>query len=109
MPSCIPCSQKSIKSSIKIAKNKDPVILAKRFIKSSLSAPDRKYSSIKKILDREPRPQVFRAGNPVDRAQEAFIPRDAVIGELDRQLTLAVGTANSVEGTIFYFTTGFLF
>ena len=28
---------------------------------------------------------------------------------LDRQLTLHVGTANSTEGTILYFTTGFLF
>jgi hypothetical protein len=28
---------------------------------------------------------------------------------LDRQLTVAAGTANSTEGTIFYFTTGFLF
>ena len=46
---------------------------------------------IKKITGREPRPQVFRAGDPVDRSQEAFVPRMGVIGQVERQVTLASG------------------
>ncbi|MGH9841253.1 MAG: AAA family ATPase [Blastocatellia bacterium] len=33
-------------------------------------------------------PQLFRAGDPVNREQEAFIYRDAVIGELEQQVML---------------------
>ncbi|HEX5270179.1 MAG TPA: hypothetical protein VFW33_06830 [Gemmataceae bacterium] len=40
---------------------------------------------------REPTPQVFRAGDPVDREQEAFVPRDSVVGELEQQITLSTG------------------
>ena len=36
-------------------------------------------------------PQVFRAGDPVDRAREAFVPRLPVIEELQGQITLATG------------------
>jgi predicted AAA+ superfamily ATPase len=36
-------------------------------------------------------PQVFRAGDPVDRCQESFIRRDGLLGDLNRQLTLAGG------------------
>lgn len=43
------------------------------------------------VVNREPTPQVFRAGDPVDRAQEAFVPRNAVFGELDRQIMLSTG------------------
>ena len=46
---------------------------------------------IKKITGREPTPQVFRAGDPVDRSQEAFVPRMGVIGQVERQVTLASG------------------
>jgi hypothetical protein len=46
---------------------------------------------IKKITGREPMPQVFRAGDPVDRSQEAFVPRMGVIGQVERQVTLATG------------------
>jgi hypothetical protein len=40
---------------------------------------------------REPTRQVFRAGDPVDREREAFVPRDALVGELERQVMLATG------------------
>ena len=35
--------------------------------------------------------QVFRAGDPVDRDQEAFVPRLHTIGQIERQLTMAQG------------------
>jgi len=38
-----------------------------------------------------PGPLVFRAGDPVERSREAFVPRTRVVGQLDRQLTLATG------------------
>jgi hypothetical protein len=40
---------------------------------------------------REPTRQVFRAGDPVDREREAFVPRAAILGELERQVMLATG------------------
>ncbi len=43
------------------------------------------------ILLKEPSPQVFRAGDPVDRNQEAFIPRYDVIGNLEKQVMLSTG------------------
>jgi len=46
---------------------------------------------VQKITEREPTPQVFRAGDPVNRSQEAFVPRLGVIGQVERQLTLANG------------------
>ena len=46
---------------------------------------------IKTITGREPTPQVFRAGDPVDRTQEAFVPRLGVIDQVERQVTLATG------------------
>jgi hypothetical protein len=49
------------------------------------------YQQLRVILDREPQPQVFRAGDPLDREKEAFIPRFEALGELDRQLSLATG------------------
>jgi hypothetical protein len=36
-------------------------------------------------------PQVFRAGDPVDRQSEAFVPRYAVVDELAQQALLATG------------------
>jgi hypothetical protein len=36
-------------------------------------------------------PQVFRAGDPVDREKEAFVPRDSVVGKLERQVSLSTG------------------
>ena len=46
---------------------------------------------ITKITGREPAPQVFRAGDPVDRSREAFVPRMSVIGQIERQIALATG------------------
>ena len=46
---------------------------------------------VRKVTRKEPTPQVFRAGDPVDRSQEAFVPRMGVIGQVERQLTLAMG------------------
>ena len=39
----------------------------------------------------EPTPQVFRAGDPVDREREAFVPRDRVVGKLEQQVLLSTG------------------
>jgi len=32
-------------------------------------------AEIRAVLDKEPTQQLFRAGDPVDRANEAFVPR----------------------------------
>jgi len=45
----------------------------------------------RRMLARQPIRQVFRAGDPVDRESEAFVLRDAVVGQLDQQVTLAGG------------------
>ena len=52
---------------------------------------EQQHQQIRDALNRKPVHQVFRAGDPVDSTQEAFIQREAVLGELDRQLTLATG------------------
>ncbi len=39
----------------------------------------------------QPIPQVFRAGDPVDRDTEAFVLRDRVVGELEGQIMLGAG------------------
>jgi len=41
---------------------------------------------------REPVHQLFRAGDPVDREQEAFVPRLSVLGKLERQVMMAQGS-----------------
>ncbi len=43
------------------------------------------------ITAKEPVPEVFRAGDPIDRSQEAFIRRDAVAGALEQQIMLSTG------------------
>ena len=43
------------------------------------------------VLGKRQAPQVFRAGDPVDRAQEAFVERSEAVGELERQVMLATG------------------
>lgn len=52
---------------------------------------ERQHRQIQTVLTKEPTPAVFRAGDPVDRNQEAFILRESVLGDLDRQLTLGTG------------------
>ena len=46
---------------------------------------------MRRVVGREPSPQVFRAGDPVDRDREAFVPRDRVVGRLEQQVMLATG------------------
>jgi len=56
-----------------------------------LAIAEQQYRQVRDILNREPAPQVFRAGDPVDSSQEAFILRETALSEIDRQLTLATG------------------
>lgn len=56
-----------------------------------LDVAERQHRQVQTVLQREPSPQVFRAGDPVDRRREAFVPRESVLEELDRQLTLSTG------------------
>ena len=39
----------------------------------------------------QPTHQVFRAGDPVNREREAFVPRDGILGELEQQIALGTG------------------
>jgi hypothetical protein len=43
------------------------------------------------VVKRDPVPQVFRAGDPVDREKEAFVPRDSIVGNLERQVLQSTG------------------
>nr|WP_294527859.1 ATP-binding protein [uncultured Rhodopila sp.] len=52
---------------------------------------DRQWQEAQAAMARSPTQQVFRAGDPVDRAQEAFVPRMEVTGDVERQLMLATG------------------
>ncbi|NJL28549.1 MAG: ATP-binding protein [Thermoanaerobaculia bacterium] len=51
----------------------------------------RELDAARKANAREPTRQVFRAGDPVDRDNEAFVPRNGPLGELERQVLLATG------------------
>lgn len=56
-----------------------------------LALAQRRLQETRAALTAEPQPQVFRAGDPVNRDQEAFVPRDAVVGALDKQIMLSTG------------------
>ena len=56
-----------------------------------LRIAERQLDEIWRVLEREPTPQVFRAGDPVDREREAFVPRLGVVGELEQQVMLSAG------------------
>lgn len=43
------------------------------------------------VVAKTPTPQVFRAGDPVDRRQEAFVERISIIAELEGQIMLSSG------------------
>jgi len=45
----------------------------------------------RQVLEREPTSQVFRAGDPVDRQKEAFVPRLPIFEALEAQVMLATG------------------
>ena len=52
---------------------------------------DSQWQEARAAMARSPTQQVFRAGDPVDRAQEAFVPRMEVTGDVERQIMLATG------------------
>ena len=53
-------------------------------------SPKRQLLEIRPVLEREPTPQVFRAGDPVDREREAFVPTaSASSTELEQQVMLS--------------------
>ena len=56
-----------------------------------LALAQRRLQEAQSALTAATRPQVFRAGDPVNRDQEAFVPRDAVVGALDQQIMLSAG------------------
>ncbi len=51
----------------------------------------RELDQIQMFLSKGINPQVFRAGDPVNRQQEAFVPRYGVVGDLEKQVMLATG------------------
>jgi hypothetical protein len=56
-----------------------------------LAVARRQQEEARRVLETAPAAQVFRAGDPVDKEREAFIPRLTVIAELQGQVTLATG------------------
>jgi hypothetical protein len=64
---------------------------ARNAARAWLAVADRQWREAQTVLARAPTPQVFRAGDPVDLAQEAFVPRMGVIGEITSLLLLATG------------------
>jgi hypothetical protein len=56
-----------------------------------LAIADAQLQQTRAVLEREQTPQVFIVGKPVNREEEAFIPRLAVIGEIEAQIMLAAG------------------
>jgi hypothetical protein len=56
-----------------------------------LAIADRQLQEAQAVVEREPTPQVFRAGDPVNREREAFVPRDRVVGKLEQQVLLSTG------------------
>lgn len=56
-----------------------------------LKRAERQLDEVRKIMKRDATLQVFRAGDPVDLSKEAFVLRASVVGEIDRQISLATG------------------
>jgi hypothetical protein len=56
-----------------------------------LSMSQRQLTIAQAATAREPKQQVFRAGNPVNKEQEAFVNRASILGQLEQQVTLASG------------------
>ena len=56
-----------------------------------LSVAERQLQKARAVANKAATPQVFRAGDPVDRDKEAFVPRLRVISDLEGQLALATG------------------
>ena len=81
-----------------------------------LKIAQRQLDEAKAVLSKEPTPQIFRAGDPVDRDNEAFVPRNGVVGELEGQIMLSTGCPGLVlygrrrmgKSTVLRNLTGFL-
>ena len=76
----------------KIAGFREP--LATEFRKASqawLTLAQRQLDEARTVLAKSRTPQVFRAGDPVDRSQEAFVERNEVVGEVEGQIMLSTG------------------
>jgi hypothetical protein len=56
-----------------------------------LQIADCQLQEARTVVEREPTPQVFRAGDPVDPEREAFVPRHRVVGKLEQQVLLSTG------------------
>ncbi len=56
-----------------------------------LKIAKQQWEEAKVVMIKEPTPQVFRAGDPVDRNNEAFVPRYTVMGDLEKQVMLGTG------------------
>src|SRR5208282_1211787 len=56
-----------------------------------LKIAEKQLREAQAVVEKEPAPQVFRAGDPVDREKEAFVPRDSVVGNMERQVLLSTG------------------
>jgi hypothetical protein len=52
---------------------------------------DEQLGRVETQRQREPTPQVFRAGDPVDRDAEAFVPRLDLVGTLESEVMAATG------------------
>jgi len=62
-----------------------------RAAKHWLELAQQQWRQAKRITSTEPTPQVFRAGDPINHEQEAFVPRYGVVGDLEKQIMLAAG------------------
>ncbi len=56
-----------------------------------LKIAKQQWEDAKAVTIKEPTPQVFRAGDPVDRNNEAFVPRYIVMGDFEKQVMLSTG------------------
>ncbi len=56
-----------------------------------LQIAERQLTEAKQVTKKQLTEQVFRAGDPVDRDQEAFAPRESIVGELEQQVMMSKG------------------
>lgn len=76
----------------KVARLREPLASGFRAAASNwLELAHTQWQQAQAITSKEPNPQIFRAGDPVNREQEAFVPRYGVVGDLEKQIMLATG------------------
>jgi hypothetical protein len=63
----------------------------RRAAEAWLVRADEQLARVETQRQREPTPQVFRAGDPVDRDAEAFVPRLDLVGTLESEIMVATG------------------